>query len=414
MRSCLLPRRTARPARKLPGSVSTITSPPAIPAKPRRVVSLRDVRTERAIEAIRDRAGSTAHAWSLYEAAIARVDLRHASAKKYKTAVKRALEGMPAKPTRGDVERWLRDLVAEKGCKNSTANFYLAALKAITNKAQHLEPASVELRELASAFALVSPLKLPTLPPRCPPRDALWLALDACENPAERAFVWLCASGLRKSEVLGLRPEDYDRRLRRLDVWRQRPDAHDRMAGKDHRERKNGDHHFVTLDDEPARELEWALANYAAIRPKTGGHKGLSAGYVFPWSETKVSGLMRRIRAKAPGFEPGTAWHGLRHLGASTVAELTNGSVQAVQRFLGDKSAKAAGMYCEPVRGHTEIDTSAIARALRMAKRQADLLRGSTAPVVDGAAEVPAPSGVATVSVSAATPTATPSGGHAF
>lgn len=375
-----------RPRERLRSPV-VIAATPA-PTKPRKLVSLRDVRASRAVAATRDHAGTVAHAWSLYAANCATVDIKHASAKKYRTAVTRATEGLPPRPHRGDVEAWLRALVAARGVSPATANFYLAALKAITNKAQHLEPRVLELRELASAFALVRPLRTATLAKRCPPRDALWMALDACANPAERAFVWLCASGLRKGEVLGLKPEDYDRRAKRLDVWRQRPDAHDRLNGRADRERKNGDHHYVTLDTDAARELEWTLAHYAEIRPRSGGHRGLSSGYVFPWSESKVSGLMKRIRAKAPGLERGTAWHGFRHLGASTVAELSNGHVQTVQRFLGDKSAKAAGMYCEPVRGHTEIDTSALGRALREAKRQADLLRSSPASFTGDAGEV--------------------------
>lgn len=390
---------------------SVIAAPPSPASHPtRRVVSLRDVRAERAADTLRAVQGSVAHAWALVESAHARVDLTHGTAKQYRSAVRRAIADGLVRPTRGDVERWLRDLVAERGCSPSTANFYLRAMKAITGYAEHLAPESLELRQLASAFALVRQLKTPTRASRCPPRDALWRALEVCRDPAERAFVWLCTSGLRKHEVLGLMPEDYNRRTRQLDVWRQRPDVHDRACGRTDRQRKNGEHHYVDLGDDAARELEWTLANYGAVKSKTGWHRaGVLEGRIFPWGERRVANFMQRIRAAVPGFDAGTAWHGFRHLGATTVAELTNGNVQAVQAFLGDRSPTVAGMYCEPVRGHTRADAAALAAALAMAKRQAELLRGgSAAPLIDGTAEDLKPEGRASVSTRVDAHAATP------
>lgn len=347
------------------------------------MVKLSDVRAQRSVSREeRARVGTLAHAWELYQQAGFCADLRPSSLAGYRCAVRLACEMMPPAPLRGDVEVWLRALVSVRGLSKSTANAYLRAVKAVTSRAQHQAPCDATMR-LASAFAVVKQLREDPKERRCPPKDTYWRALQACENPAERAFVGLCVAGMRRNEVLGLRPEHYDRARRVWTVAGQRGRAGASAP------RKNGHHHHVECDDALARDCEWTLAHAGELRSRQGMHTGASLGFVFPWGARRVEALFARLAEACPeAFPRGTKAHGLRHLGATLVAELTRGDPQAVQRYLGDRTPNIAMTYCAAVRTNTSFNAASLMGELRSAERQRELVparASAPAPVADGA-----------------------------
>lgn len=217
-----------------------------------------------------------------------------------------------------------------------TVNHVLRSLRAVTSTARKVKPEADALDRLLRAVDFVPEDKRIA---RAPPPDTLLRILPAARHPGEAAWLLLCARGaFRKGELRKLLPGDVDRARRWLYV-----------AG-----RKNDADHVLDLSADPVtwEALEWALDHPDEMRPKMGPKVRATDGRVFPWSPAYLEKLLARCRAQlgddADAYLPkGDAWHALRHLGATTVAEQT-GSLTEVMALLGDSDPRRAAGYYRP------------------------------------------------------------------
>lgn len=211
--------------------------------------------------------------------------------------------------------------------------------------------------------------------PRCPPRDALRRYLEACEHDGERGVVRMVFAGCRPGEARALHLGDVDARQQVVTA--------SRSAGRD--TRKRGGRHPIHVDPETWRCIAWAVEHHATLYPARG--PVLSDERLFPfasaaWEVELVERIRARLGVDADRYlPPGTGLYSLRHLGATLTAEATGGDVQAVARYLGDRSLTAAMGYCETLRGARSAPADVVARIV-------DLASEAPAPV---AARAPAP-----------------------
>lgn len=279
--------------------------------------------------------------WPIFE----RLHLPHVAKKtaaEYRTAFRRATRDLPAAPTAQDVEHWLRAGMANLSVPYR--NFCLGALRRIVTVGALERPAP----ELVYAFATVKKLRAPPLRMRCPPPDFHARALEAAKNPAERAWLRLAGeAGLRKGELLGLRPDAIDWNAGVVHVVRQRGIEH----------RKNRQRHSVEVDKALIDDLRWTIRYRERVKSATGWHRGRSDGYVFPWGEKRLDAFLERIRASfgveaARYLPPGHGWHCWRAWGATEKAR-SGATELEVCEWLGDADTKMAARYVEFLRGRT-------------------------------------------------------------
>lgn len=309
--------------------------------------------------------GSLNEAVQVYKASSAWRELRPKTRQGYQTAITLALGHLPQRFEPHDVEDWLDWLVRSRGLSPATANSYRRCLAAVLKDASR----RTHDHRLIDAVELAKPRKEAPRKRRTPPPDAYARALPACRDRSEILFLRLVTVVcLRKSEVLGLLPEDlsHDGVLR---VERQRRNG-------DTGPRKNKTTHFARLDPETTALFRWAVAHHHELRSKTGWHKGHVSGHVLPWGETRLEGFLARVRqaygADVERYMPaGDAWHTLRHLGASTVYR-TTGDLAAAMRALGDNSMAVAMTYVEEFKGIAPADgASGVAREMERARQVA-------------------------------------------
>jgi integrase len=252
----------------------------------------------------------------------------------------------------------------------TTANLYLKAVSAVVLVAARVE-STQRAHALADAFALARRLAMPRRRPRALPDGQVDAMLDACETPAERAFVRLQAvCGLRLGEVLALTREDVELGEQWKIYIHATRSVGERVASN---RRKNRDDHVVYLDDQTGVELAWVIDNREAIRPGAGPGTRAGDKFIFPWGSTRVMTLQRKLRGAAERF---SSWHELRHTGATAVYEIA-GSIGAVQEYLGDRTASAAMCYAAPLRGATACDAQTIADKILQRKKCARVTKMS-------------------------------------
>jgi integrase len=318
----------------------------------RNISSLDEHRAERAIHGT----GTLSEAWQVYNDSGCVRRLAPKTREGYALAMRYALSMLPARPNVGDVEDWMVKLRDTRGLSPVTVNAYKRSCEAV------MWAAGIRTHDhaLFDAFAAAQKLREAPKERRCPPEDALAIALQVARNNAERAFVRLAAiAGLRLGEILGLRRDDVDAGAGVLTVTRQR----------NRNQRKNKNPHVVALDGVTLALVLWTAGHQAEVVDGRGEHL---RGWLFPWGKPYVAGFMGRIRAglgdRADVYFPRgkTAWHGFRHLGATMVARDTGSAVE-VQRFLGDASPGMAMCYMAQVRGGTSVDAGRVARALERA-----------------------------------------------
>lgn len=197
-------------------------------------------------------------------------------------------------------------------------------------------------------FHVLARVKRPKLAesrPRCPPRDALRRFLAVAAHPAEEACIRAVFEGCRPGESRALQLGDVDQRARVVTA--------SRSAGRD--TRKRGGRHPIHCSTALWAAIEWTIEHHATLYPARG--PSVSDERLFPFASAAWEvELIGRIR-DALGMDadrylpPGTGLYALRHLGATLTAEATGGDVQAVARYLGDRSLTAAMGYCEALRG---------------------------------------------------------------
>jgi integrase len=270
----------------------------------------------------------------------------------YSAAVRRALADLPDMVTHAALLRWHRVTLARY--VPSYRNFFLHVLRTVSRKAAYVSGDA----ELAALFWQIQPVREPELPPRCPPRDTLAKALELCCSPAERLIVRLAGlAGLRRGEILGLRPEDYEPVTAMLRIVRQRKRG----------ERKNHRSHSVRIDDPIMRdELEWTIANRSALRSRRGWFRGGSEGFLIPWSLRRLNGLLSRLRGGlGPTYLPHRhGWHAFRHWGATELARAGK-SVWEICHWLGDADPGMATRYVALFRGEA-ASVSELAKAVKL------------------------------------------------
>ena len=318
-----------------------------------KVVSLDDVRAQKAAN-VNGLPGSIAHAWGVYEVGGSLWRLRPSSRSQFKSVATKASAALDGGGiTAGTVESWMNGLLRD-GLAPATVNYYRSTLLAVVSTALRLSGNQDVLR-LQCAVKGAAIVRAEKRRSRVPSREVLPLLESICENPAEIAFIRMHAvASLRHGEVLGLLPDDWDQERWRVTARR--------TKGSDRR--KNRHDHMQVVDDKTAMAMAWTIAHHDELIPKSGWHRGQSRAHVFPWGANKVAGLMLRMRMVCPeAFPKGTAWHALRHLGATAVYELTS-SVQRVQEHLGDATASAAMQYAAPLRGDMCTDLEAVAEYL--------------------------------------------------
>lgn len=302
-------------------------------------------------------------AWLTYE----RVFLPSKAARThrgYRAAARRFLSDLPDPFTLADLVLWRGRMLEERHLAVSYVNQAIKVLRGITRHAGHVTGDIA----LASIFAQLETLKEPIRAPRCPPADYVDRILGATRNPAERAFVLLTSlAGLRRDEVLGLMPEDWDAENGILAVTRQR------QRGI----RKNGRPHSVRVNARQLRwYLNWTVANHAILVPHQGPPiaKRRSAPYLFPWTHTYVEGLVDRIRrhlgTEAARYMPrGTAFHAGRHWGTTELAR-RGVPLFEIQAWRGDADSAMTATYVSMVRGMTSGSVALLANRWRAHARR--------------------------------------------
>jgi len=216
--------------------------------------------------------------------------------------------------------------------------------------------------DVANALARVKAPRVDEFQPRCPPRDALRVFEGACANDAERGLVRLVFCGARPGESSSVRTHDIDQRTRSVRIVKGRG-----------RLRKRGGGHAIHLDPETWACVSWALDHHDVLFPARG--VAVADDRLFPFASTDwfAGNFMPRVRAHLgarvslylPG--PRDGLYVLRHLGATLVAEATNGDVLAVMRYLGDRSTRAALGYVASHRSKAAAPADVIERIADLA-----------------------------------------------
>lgn len=296
-------------------------------------------------------------AWQVWCDGRYKARCRPSTVRTYKRACAKADERWQERaPTSGMIEVWCNEMLSE-GLSPGTVRIYLQAVAAVTLAAARVT-STREAHVLADAFAAARrPPKARRLP-RALPDGELAAMIDACETPAEQAYVRLMSvCGLRPGEVMALQDDDVQMQdgSWRVLITKTRGVGEGASAM-----RKNRDDHIVYLDDATAMALAWTIDNRESVRPELGREARKSDGYIFPWGWRRVVELQQRLRTVAAHFK---SWHQLRHTGATAVYAMT-GSVGKVQEYLGDKTASAAMCYAAPLRAETGCDAQAIAAHL--------------------------------------------------
>ena len=270
----------------------------------------------------------------------------------YRCAWRLALRCLPDPCGLGSLARLRAALAATYS--PAYTNQIVATLRTITRRAAYLTGDA----ELAAVVWQLTPLRALCLPRRCPPDDLLIRSLSVARNPAERLWLELAGlGGLRRGELLGLRPEDWDPITGTLSVVRQRYSP----------QRKNRRPHTLRVDDPAVRaDLLWTLSHRREVRARSGWFRDRGSSYLFPWSSSYVTAFASRLRsALGPEYLPcGLAWHGYRHWGATQLAR-RGATPYGIRAWLGGGSMDVALSYVDMYRGTTFAAVSILAPLAR-------------------------------------------------
>jgi len=280
-----------------------------------------------------------------------------------------------------DIERWL-DECEGAGLAARTRNKWRRILGVVFRRVAILTGDA----RLVQSIADTDPLPEEKLQPRCPPSQLVEAVLGLCADVAETCAVRLSAFGaLRVGEVLGLRPEDWDRSRGVLQVVRHR----DGMGFGPRKNSANGKPHCPVLDVETAHLVD--QLSHLWIREKVCKARGasarrlLSAGWLLPWGTNRPSDLVARWRRASPvvrqWMAPGDSWHVFRHYAASACYDATK-SEAAVMDLLGDSTGDATRAYMSVLRGTTGRGCEAAAGAY--ARARARIPKGETGDLFGG------------------------------
>lgn len=308
------------------------------------VISLSEIRARR----VDLSKGTLQEAWNIYEASLALDRLKPTSRAVYRYAAKLAIENLPPRPRLGDVTLWLESLVRD-GLAPSTVNKYLRALKAIVERADNLSAGGAA--RLRTAFRAQRNYKIPAKLRRDAQATTVKRLLELCKNKFELLAVRLAAFyGLRRGEILALRPENYRRNVMTV--------THTRDS-YGYRPRKNAENqrlHVLALqDDAVTHELVTTLCNdVLRLEMAHRNQRNLAVTYLIPWGPEHMQRLINEWRKDPDVYLPrGDAWHAMRHYGATQLASV-GASTLDVQNWLGDVTTTAAMCYIGQVRGSTE------------------------------------------------------------
>lgn len=284
-------------------------------------------------------------AWQTYRA-IRFGSISPRTRQEYTTCAKRALADLPPVITLECLIAWRDALGALLDFCTAYVNLHVHVLRTVSRRAALVTGD----RELEALVWLLEPLREHGPTVRAPPPDFLLRVLGAARNLGEAAWLLLAGlCGLRKGELLGLRPSDYDRDTGVLRVERQRHAEH----------RKNWLPHSVHVTDRDLHcALVWSIDNRDALRPRFGSFRGKSDGYLFPWAERYLELFLSRIRdhlgADAHAYLPaGVGWHHWRRWGATQKAR-AGASVWEILRWLCDRGTDMAQHYVDVERGAAE------------------------------------------------------------
>lgn len=273
----------------------------------------------------------------------------------YTTCWRRHVSRLPRTPTARDVMDWHADMIAQ-GYSKAYANMCLVVLRCVVRKYAEVSGERDLLRAVVPTKAFKNPPKR-----RCPPDDLVERALAVCMNPAERAWILLAScAGLRKGELLGLRPSDWDAHTAVLQVVRQRMRSH----------RKNWRPHSVRIEDPELRAAWlWTLQHRDRCAPRGGPRSQAAEGYVFPWGERYLEYFLGRIRESlgedVHKYLPKcNAWHVFRHWGATRKAR-EGATLGELMSWLGDASPTVAARYMDEARGQSVAVVAAPRRPKR-------------------------------------------------
>lgn len=251
----------------------------------------------------------------------------------YRSVWRRILRDLPPSPNGTEIAAWLdseRTRVADVH-----ANYGLRVLQSVVRRAVELAGDGAEIQR---AVLSVRAPQVAHRTPFCPAPDFFARTAPAARNRAERAWLGVAATGLRKGELLGLRPEDIDD-SGAITVQRQRGRAH----------RKNRIPYVVEVDAETLANLRWTIENRDEARASFGNACQSAEGCVFPWSETYLEFFLARVRdelgAEVDRYLPRRkGWHQFRHRMAKDAKDRGESTQQIADR-LGDKSEAMARHY---------------------------------------------------------------------
>ena len=250
----------------------------------------------------------------------------------YAVSMRKALEDLPDPLTHASLLEWHRVTLPAR----YTVRYANASLHVLRTVSRRAAPVTGDTRLQALIWG-VGALREPPRVPRCPPSDFMRKAMPFCRNSLERLWLGLaCLAGLRRGELLGLMPSDYERETMTLRVVRQRRSP----------TRKNRRPHAVKVD---APELR-LLLEQALELPRGGRYPARS--FLFPWGYNYAMSFLERLRAGlgAAYLPKGAGWHVCRHWGATELAR-SGASIWEIMAWLGDASPEVAARYVDMVRG---------------------------------------------------------------
>jgi integrase len=305
-----------------------------------------------------------------------------------------AAAALPARPTTGDIHRWLAGRVERREVQGSTANLTLTVMGTVYRSARDLRyPGLLNVVAAVPRFPEVKlkPKALPDIPrdwPKC---------LEACEDVREQAFLSVMRrSGLRPSEALALEPRHVDLGKATVTIEKQRDEDHVDVSPL----KTDTSAATLSLHPETVELLRKVLAAKrarergvlpAGEKPRRGAAE---RRYLFPFYGAELKGLLARLRAAVPGAfakrevgnTGGAAFHVFRHTFATALAN-TGMADRDLHVLLRHKHLVTTARYVGSIRGRVQpVDALNKAWAAELAAEEAALAQGQQ----DTAGEQPA------------------------
>ena len=227
--------------------------------------------------------------------------------------------------------------VKDKGRSDATRNRYLALIKGMLNKALEWGMAD------RNPAAPIKPLKENNLRTRFLEVDEIQLLLEACSDDLRPILITALHTGMRRSEIFGLRWQHIDLRNRMITIPHSKPNKT----------------RFIPLDETLRKTLSGLTSRFQRglvfPSPKT-GEKRTDAKHAF------------RYAVKKAGLED-VRFHDLRHTCASHLV-MSGADIKVVQEILGHHSLVMTQRYSHLAKDHRT-------RAIRNLDRALHCVEGS-------------------------------------